>query len=286
MRPTTQPSHHDDRHPVGPGEFPAPRTECSDVEERRRSSWEKLNQGAVVQQSLLPDLSESVGGYGLASVYLPCEELAGDFYDIFCDSDRTTLMVADAMGHGAEAALVTMLLKAVFHETAPHIGETDALLSKMNERLLRLIPEGSFAATTVARLDPENSVVELSNAGLPYPFVLRASTRSVDEVMLGGVPLGLNVNGGFQEYDTCKVKLAPGDVLLIASDGIGSIEGDDGQCFEDLRLPRALSRLAGFSGEMVIESLVADALEFSNGRPFPDDVNLIAVWRDDPPGKH
>jgi sigma-B regulation protein RsbU (phosphoserine phosphatase) len=234
-----------------------------------------------VQQSLLPDLSGEVGGYRIATAYRPCEALGGDFYDVFRGSDRSTLMVSDAMGHGAEAALVTMLVKAVFQHAAPHFAETAALLTKMNECLLGLIPNGSFAATTVASLDPETSEVQLSNAGLPYPFVLRSATRCVHKMNLPGVPLGMNVNGGYQEYRIGRVRLAPGDVLLIASDGIGSIEDDDGRCFEDLHLGLALARLVGLEGNEVIESLLAEALEFSNGRPFPDDVNLIAVWRDE-----
>jgi serine phosphatase RsbU (regulator of sigma subunit) len=150
----------------------------------------------------------------------------------------------------------------------------------MNKRLFGLIPVGSFAAATVVCLDPDKSKIEISNAGLPYPFVLRASTRSGHKVRLGGVSLGLNLSSGYQEYDVLRVQLAPDDVLLVTSDGICSIMFDDGRFFEDRRLGLALTRLTGAAGEQVIESLVAEALTFSHGRPFPDDINLVAVCRD------
>jgi serine phosphatase RsbU (regulator of sigma subunit) len=244
-----------------------------------RSSREQLDRAARVQRSLLPDVSVPVAGFKVAGAYRPCEALGGDFYDICRQPECATLMVADAMGHGAEAALVTMLLKAVFQELAPQVGTTDALLTRMNERLLGLIPAGSFAATTVARLDQGSSEIQISNAGLPFPFVLRASTQSVHKLRLTGVPLGMNVNGGYQEYGVCRVKLAPGDVLLISSDGIGSVERKDGMCFERL-LGLTLASLVGLAGDEVIQSLLTEAVEFSSGRPFPDDINLVAVSRD------
>lgn len=263
MQPTKHRRRYDDRVPSG-----SDGSSRAGSEDRSRSFREQLDRAARVQQSLLPNVSGSIGGYRFASAYRPCEALGGDFFDIFRSPDRMTLMVADVMGHGAEAALITMLLKAVFHETAPNICEADRLLTKMNEDLLGLIPDGSFAATTVVCLDACSSEVQLSNAGQPYPFVLRASTQSVHKLRLAGIPLGLNVGEGFLEYGLIRVKLAPGDVLLISSDGIGSVEGDAGRCFGDSHLGLALTRLVGLTGERVIQVLLADALDFSKGAHF------------------
>lgn len=277
MKPTIYRRRHDDPKSNGSNGIASASAKTSNSKKTDHSFREQLDRAARVQQSLLPDVSGSIGGFRFDSVYRPCEALGGDFYDIWRSDERVMLMVADVMGHGAEAALITMLLKAVFQESAPHIVDADILLAKMNQDLLALIPDGWFAATTVVCLDPKISEVQLSNAGQPYPFVLRASTQSVHRLRLTGVPLGMNVNGGYRGYDVFKIKLAPGDVLLVSSDGIGAIEGDDGQCFEDVELSQALSRLVGAAGKTVIQSLLANALDFSNGRPFPDDVNLIAV---------
>jgi serine phosphatase RsbU (regulator of sigma subunit) len=279
MQFTRHNSNHGRRRASGSAELtPVPGFPRS-AEKSSGFAREQLNRAARVQRGLLPDVSVPVAGFKLSSAYHPCQVLGGDFYDICRHGNCATLMVADAMGHGAEAALVTMLLKAVFQELAPQIGNTDELLTNMNERLLGLIPEGSFAATTVARFDAGSSEVQISNAGMPYPFVLRASNKSVHKVRLTGRPLGLNINGTYQEYDVFRVALAPGDILLISSDGLGSVERDNGQCFED-HLSLALTHLVGLAGEEVIQSLLAEALEFSGGRPFPDDINLIAVSRD------
>lgn len=251
-----------------------------------RSPQEQIDRAAIVQQSLLPDVSGTCGGYRFAIAYHPCESLAGDFYDIYCGPDFVWLMVSDVMGHGYEAAFLTPILKAVFHASAPTISDPGALLSEMNQRLHELIPVGTFAATTVARLDASTSEVLLANSGQPYPLVFRASKQSVDEIQVRGVPLGLFDNGNSHEYAVQRLNLAQGDVLLISSDGIGSIEDGTGQCFEDYRLHRILADLPGLSGERIISSLVAEASEFSNGLPFPDDISLVAVSRDHQPQGH
>lgn len=279
MQTTRLDSNHGTRRSDGSAEL-APVSGVRRGQESSGVAREQLSRAARVQRGLLPDVSVPVAGFRFSSAFYPCQVLGGDFYDICRHGSSATLMVADAMGHGAEAALVTMLLKAVFQEFAPQTSHPHELLTKMNDRLFGLIPEGSFAATTAARFDAGSGEVQISNAGMPYPFVLRAANRSVYKVRLAGVPLGLNVNGGYQEYDVYRVMLTPGDVLLISSDGIGSVERDDGQCFEE-HLSLALTHLVGLAGDQVIESLLAEALEFSGGRPFPDDINLIAVSKED-----
>jgi sigma-B regulation protein RsbU (phosphoserine phosphatase) len=242
-----------------------------------------MERAGRVQRSLLPDVSSTLEDYRVATLYRPCEALGGDFYDLVRHRDCMVVMVSDVMGHGAEAALITMLLKAVFQDVAASASEPDALLSEMNERLHRMIPQGVFAAAAVARLGLNGSGVRFANAGLPYPFVLRAAQRRVEQVQVAGLPLGLFGADRNGAYDVCNLTLGPGDVLLIASDGIGSIEGDKGECFEDRRLGQALAGLTGHEGKQVIDSLVAEAVDFGHGRPLLDDINLVAVWRE---GRH
>jgi serine phosphatase RsbU (regulator of sigma subunit) len=248
--------------------------------------WRQLRQqverAARVQRSLLPDVSAPIGEFRIANLYWPCETLGGDFYDFAWRGDCAVLLVADVMGHGAEAALITMLVKAAFQESAAGTGEADEILTQMDARLHRVAPERVFVAAAAAKLELEGSEIQLANAGLPHPFVLHASERRVDEVLLDGRPLGLFDGREQNPYGVRRLSLAPGDVLLIASDGIGAIEGTCGRCFEDCRLRQVLAELTGQDGRSVIDRLVAQAVAFGRGRPFPDDINLLAVSRHGP----
>jgi len=238
---------------------------------------EELERAARIQRSLLPDVSRPVGQFGLTSLYWPCEPLGGDLYDLTWRPDCAVLLVADVMGHGVEAALITMLVKAAFQETAETTGEPGELLRRMNARLGLMLPPRVFVAAAVARLELEGPDIRLANAGLPHPFLLHASERRVEELRLDGRPLGLLDGQGV--YPVRGVSLEPGDVLLVSSDGIGCIESACGQCFEDCRLRQVLAEVAGDEGRNVIDRLAAQAVDFGRGRPLPDDINLIAVSR-------
>jgi len=247
---------------------------------RDRRLRQQIERAARIQRSLLPDVSLPIGEFRLAGLYCPCESLGGDFYDLYRRAECAVLLVADAMGHGLDAALITMLVKAAFQESAAAAGSPGEILSQMDARLHRTMPDDTFVAAAVTSLGCGGPVVRFANAGLPYPLVLRASTHEVEPVRLGGLPLGLVDHRGDEPYETRDLQLAHGDLLLIASDGIGSVEGAGGQCFEDGRLRDTLEHLAGRDGRSVIDSLMADAVDFGRGQPLPDDINLVAVSRD------
>ena len=205
--------------------------------------------------------------------------LGGDFYDLARRQDGGVLLLADVMGHGVEAALITMLVKAAFQEAAASTSDPGELLAEMRAHLHRTVPpDRTFVATMIVRLDLHDSSLQLANAGLPHPFVLRGGARRLDEVSLDGRPLGLCDALGHDGYPATGLTLTPGDVLLIASDGIGSVKGARGDHFEDHRLRQALVNLIGRGGRDVIDGLGTEVVDFSHGRRLPDDVNLIAIW--------
>lgn len=176
---------------------------------------EQIAKAALIQRRMLPDVSMPIGDFNLAALYRPRESLGGDFYDLAWQGDAAVVLVADVVGHGLGAALITMLVKAAFQEASSEAAEPAALFAGMDRRLQRTIPERTFVAAAVARLERHGAGTQVANAGLPHPLVVRASDRRVEE---------------------------------LAVDGLGSIAKRTGQCFEDARLRQTLTRLAGGDG--------------------------------------
>jgi serine phosphatase RsbU (regulator of sigma subunit) len=222
-----------------------------------------------------------VGEFRLASLYCPCETLCGDFYDLAWRGDCAMLLVADVMGHGVEAALISMLAKAAFVEAAGETSDPRALLAGMRARLNRLMPDRAYVAAVVARLPFEGAAIGLANAGLPHPFVLRSGGRRVQDVPLDGVPMGLFLDQDPEPATAAVVRLDPGDVLLLASDGSGAFEGRDGHLFQNARLFRTLERVARCSGRDAVDGLTVPATGAGQVRGVPDDLHLISVCRID-----
>ena len=249
-----------------------------ELEARHRFLEKELEMAAKVQRSVLPTEFPDVGGFRFANLYQPCEAIGGDFFDIVAQGDGAVLLVADVIGHGVQAALSTMLLKSVFRESASDIDRPVELLNEMNRRLHAVLPSGMNAAAAVFGLTSGSPEIRFANAGLPYPFVLRAKEERVDEIVLAGSPLGL-FETGLIPYECRIITTGDDDVLLAGSDGIGSIMGDGGAMFEDDELRRVLGELAGSDGEVVIRETMKRALEFGGDRPLPDDVNLVTATR-------
>ncbi len=239
-----------------------------------------IDKAARIQRSLLPRCFPEVEGYHFANLYRPCEAMGGDFFDFAQQNGDSVIIVCDVVGHGLQAALTTMLLKGVFQETAAKTMEPTEILTEMNLRLHNVFPEGMFTAAAVINLSTSWPEVQFSNAGLPYPYILRAADRRAEQVELNGTPLGMFGDYEISPYESRRLTLKPEDVLLVHSDGLGSISDRDGKQFEDKALLESLDALAGREGGRLIRELMDRALDFGNRDPIPDDVSLLAVTRD------
>jgi serine phosphatase RsbU (regulator of sigma subunit) len=252
-----------------------------ELEAKHRFLEKELEMAAKVQRSMLPKHFPEVTGFRFANLYQPCETIGGDFFDIVvkgANEDEAVLLVADVIGHGVQAALSTMLLKSVFRESVSDIDRPVDLLDEMNRRLYAVLPSGMNAAAAVFFLSSSSPEISYANAGLPYPFVLRANEKRVDEIVLAGAPLGL-IEPGLLPYECRKIVTREADVMLSGSDGLGSIQRDDGAMFDDDALRRGLAQLTGRDGDAVIQEIRKQALAFGNDEPIPDDVNLVAITR-------
>jgi sigma-B regulation protein RsbU (phosphoserine phosphatase) len=246
---------------------------------RYRLLLSAVEEAGRVQRSLLPRCFPVIDGFRLANLYRPCDAVGGDFYDFKESPDGAAIIVCDVVGHGLQAGLTTMLLKGVFQEAAEETIEPIALLTEMNNRLHRIFPEGMYAAAAIIKVTHRQPKVSFSNAGLPFPFILRATDGTVDEIALAGSPLGLFSESEGVRYEEIVLNLKDDDVLLVGSDGIGTISGENGEFFEDHRLRQVLNGLVGRDGKRVVEHLMASALAFGNHRSLPDDINLLTVTR-------
>lgn len=257
-------------------ELDALASEHGELEARHEFLQQELEMAANVQRSVLPTEFPEVSGFRFANLYQPSEAIGGDFFDVVETSGGAAVLVADVVSHGVKAALVTMLLKGVFRESVAAIEDPVELLEEMNRRLYAVLPSSIYAAAAVFFVAPDSPEIPFSNAGVPYPFVLRKEAR-VDEIVVPGPPLGMFPPKVF--FESRIITVEPGDVVFTGSDGIGSIVADDGAMFDDEELRKTLRELTGRDGETVLREMMNRAVNFGGDKPLPDDVNLVTLTR-------
>jgi len=251
----------------------------TDLSDKHSSLERELEMAARVQRGLLPEKPPQGKGFRFASYYQPSTTLGGDFYDAAEREDGTILLLADVSGHGVQAALTSMLLKASFHQAAQGAADSSALFDSMNNQLYQFLPSGMYACASTVWIRPGESQVCVANAGLPYPRLLAAGDKRIDELPLSGMPLGMFSESMPGNHDIQHVEMRRGDVLLLASDGLGDVQSPDGTMMQEGALGSAFDGLAGLDGEEVIARLVERATKFAAGASPPDDLSIVALTR-------
>jgi hypothetical protein len=183
---------------------------------------EQLRLAGLVQQDFLPTQLPNTEKIKWASVFLPAEWVSGDIYNaVRIDEKHIGFYVADVVGHGMPAALLTIFLKQalVMRTTVDntyHIFSPAEVMKNLNKRMATQKLSGyQFATCCYCLLNTETLEMTFARAGHPYPILLRK----------GEEPKQLEVRGSLlgvfkeAEYSEDKVQLQPGDKILLYSDG-------------------------------------------------------------------
>lgn len=180
----------------------------------------EMHLAAAVQRELLPRELPKVDGIDAGVLFRPAGYVSGDIYDLTVMPDgRVAFFIADAVGHGVPAALLTMVIGQSLARTHTHHGRTcitepAGALARLNESLCnRQFHSPRFATGVYGLMDAESGDVTLAVAGHPPPLRMGASIRRVEAE---GPLLGVFPDAQFEEV---RFTLEPGETLMLYSDG-------------------------------------------------------------------
>jgi serine phosphatase RsbU (regulator of sigma subunit)/ketosteroid isomerase-like protein len=245
--------------------------------ERERMEQE-LRVARRIQQASLPKEVPTLEGWQISPYYQPAREVGGDFYDFFDLQDgRVGVVVGDATGKGIPAALVaeatSNMLRAVAQAFFASPGE---VLTRVNETLVARIPPNMFVTCFYAILEEESGSLSYANAGHTLPCCKRHNEDQADELRARGMPLGLMLGMPYEEKETT---LAPGDVVLLCTDGLVEAHDPQGEMFGTPRLRDVLSERS--EGGSVLSADLMEELESFTGEGWEqeDDITLLTLKR-------
>jgi serine phosphatase RsbU (regulator of sigma subunit) len=244
------------------------------IEKQNIAMTRELELAQRVQRSLIPQQAPEVRGLEIAFEYEPAIQVGGDTLDIIPLGDgRALFFVADAMGHGVQAALVMSVVKAALHSAAKADPHPPSVLASVNEVVARLFRE-HFVTAACCLVDSDGLRAEVSLAGHMGPLWFRSETGSVVQDIYGGLPLGIAEDS---EYERYSITLHGKDALLFYTDGIVEAFDSGGNQYGEERLKRQLCDHGGSSPKSVCSSVRRDLKDHCKERPQEDDLTLLVV---------
>jgi sigma-B regulation protein RsbU (phosphoserine phosphatase) len=248
-----------------------------EARETERRLQVDLSTAREIQRGLLPTGAREVPGLELAAAYAPARELGGDFYDFLpYGQGRLAMVLGDVAGKGTAAALFASLAIGIVREhVVEHPCSPAEMLAMLNGRLHAARLDSRFIATLFSVYDAGTRKLTLSNAGGPYPLLVRDGV--VQSIRIAGIPLGLFPD---TQYDEMTIDLVPGDVVLFASDGILESANAQEEEFGPDRLSAVLSSVSPEqSAEEIAAAILAATDDYSGAGVAPSDDRTLVVLR-------
>ena len=248
---------------------------------------ESLDAAAKIQRALLPSKSPAIDGFEFRWVFEPCDELAGDGLNVIPLDDRyVAFYMLDVTGHGLPAALLSVTLSRLLSPLGDEsilfsadggeearIASPSRVLERLNHRLPFDPSTAQFFTIFYGILDRRTLEVNYASAGHP-PGIIVSKSGDPRVLEATGFPVGIVPE---PSYTNRAVQLAPGDRLVVYTDGLTEAENGEDEEFGPKRLLRLLDGTAKEPLKASLESVVSAVEEWSGSRSFPDDLSMLAL---------
>jgi sigma-B regulation protein RsbU (phosphoserine phosphatase) len=234
----------------------------------------QLEVARQVQLELLPARDPQVEGFDISAYNFPTEEVSGDYYDwVQIYDDQIGIVIADVSGKGVPAALLMAFLRASLR-AASHIGYAPQVsMSKVNYLLWESIERNQFVTAFYGILDTTNRTLAYSNAGHNPPMLIDIDGTAHFEER-GGVPLGMFRDSRYYEY---YATIAPGQILVLYTDGVTEATNPSGEEYGRDRLAEAVRNVRDLPAREMIDVLHRDLIQWTDGQGAGDDVTFFIL---------
>jgi sigma-B regulation protein RsbU (phosphoserine phosphatase) len=233
-----------------------------------------------IQTWLLPGVPPQIPGLAIAYATRPANTVAGDYYDVFPrpgrsqEDNRVVLAVADVAGKSIPAAM----LMATFQASLKTLSTAQVALPELASNMNRYACSNSqgglrFTTAFLAEYDPVRRTVGYINAGHNNP-ILRRANGQIERLDVGGLPFGILPDA---KYDSATVTLAPGDWLIIFTDGLVEAENARQEDYGETRLLTAIEAGKSVEPQEMLKRLMAEVDLFVGNTPQHDDVTCMLL---------
>lgn len=246
------------------------------IYQQKRRMERELEVARQVQMNMLPmDFATDRSACTVAGSLKPALEVGGDFFDLFyVDTDRLCFVVGDVSDKGAASGLFMAAAKTLIKVHATRARSTAGIVARVNRELSIGNDSCMFVTLFLGILDFNTGEVVFTNAGHnpPYKVGKGDGVKAIQE--RHGPPIGIDES---MEFSESSLVLAPGDLVLVYTDGVTEAANANGQMFGEARLETLLAGDGGATAEVAIRSIADAVAAFEDGTAQTDDITLVGL---------
>jgi serine phosphatase RsbU (regulator of sigma subunit) len=245
-----------------------------------QAALQELEFAGRIQASFLPTEMPNLEGWELAVTLLPARETSGDFFDFIpLPDERVGIMIADVADKGVGAALYMALSRTLMRTYAlEYDSQPDIVFFSANERILQDARANLFVTAFYGVLDKYTGAFTYCNAGHNPPFLFKATDSGTFHALTStGMPLGIDEDASWTQ---ATIQIAPGDVLLLYTDGIPDAQNKDGEFFKERQVIKVAQENLGCGAQTLLTALLDAVQDFVGDAPQFDDITLLVLRRD------
>jgi phosphoserine phosphatase len=237
-----------------------------------------VNMGRRIQHSFLPRHLPEIPGYEVGAWWRPAELVSGDYYDIVQLKDgRLGLVVADVSGHGVGPSLLMASVRAMVHVLTRRRTEPGEILPLLAETISPDLDGGTFLTLLMIALDPRTHELTYVNAGHGPALLFHRDIGEFQPLKSTSLPLGFLSD--FTTHPGLKLTMGPGDLLILATDGLIELLSDQREMFGRPRLEHLIRHNCKFAAPDLVMAIQDAIAEFLGDSQPLDDVTLIVIER-------
>ncbi|MEW6509801.1 MAG: GAF domain-containing SpoIIE family protein phosphatase [Bacteroidota bacterium] len=237
---------------------------------------EEVRLAATIQLDLLPKRAPEIPGYDIAGRSIPAQMVGGDYFDFIpMDGDRLALCLADVSGKGLPASLLMANVQATLRGQTLASPTAKICVARSNRLLHQSTSPEKFVTVFYGHLNYRTHTLTYCNAGQDNPLLFSAG-KEPKRLGTGGIVLSIMEDYPFEEE---TVALAPGDCLVMFSDGITEAVNAAQEQFGDSRVVSVVAAHRLEPAEAVIDAIVGSVIAHAGGAPQADDMTIVVLRR-------
>lgn len=234
--------------------------------------------GREIQTSFLPTSLPNIPQYELATWWEPAESVSGDYYDfVKLPDNRLGIMVADVSGHGVGPSLIMASFRAMFRVLARNRSRVSKLFHLLAESIYPDLHDGRFITAIFVAICPSTHELSFTNAAHAPALYLERKTGTIHDLETTSLPIGVIPDMPIKPGTLRKIQ--PGDLIVLATDGLIELRNEQDEMFGTDRLKQLILENQELPAGKLRDLIKQTIRRFHPDPHLPDDITLLLIER-------